>query len=120
MLTAECVEIHYISMHEYSIQFGMYEFEVTVETEVEILWNDGTSVVVDSDYRYRTDQSFSVLRLIGRKVLSCHFDHDESLVFKVSGGDYIRFVAKEPVESFRIEGIDAMPLLLFPQNSGSM
>ena len=112
VLTKSPVLIRCICMHEYSICVHLYELSIQIETELEIEWNDGTAILVNADYRHRTEQSFSILRLIGRKVLRCRFDDEMSLVLETSGGESVRCIAVEPVESYTVSGIADYPLCL--------
>lgn len=112
VLTASPVSVQCVCMHEYSIRIELYALSVQIDTGAEIVWKDGTKVLVSADYRRRTEQSFSILRLIGCRVLSCRFDETKSLVFEMSGGDSVRCIAVEPVESYVVCGIADAPLFL--------
>jgi len=111
VLTASPVFVQCICMHEYSIRLELYALSVQIETEVEIVWRDGTKVLVSADYRHRTEPSFSILKLIGGRVLSCRFDETKSLLFQMSGGESVRCIAVEPVESY-VVCIAETPLFL--------
>jgi len=100
-----------ICMHEYSIEFSFYEFWIQVETEVEIVTGEGTTLV-SADYRYRTDESSSIVGFVGRDVLRCRFDDDANLLLEVDGGEIIRCVAKEPTDSYNVQGLTDGPLCL--------
>ena len=97
-------------MHEYSIHLKLYALSIQIETAVDIVWNDGTTVLVSADYTHRTEQSFSILKLVGRRVLSCRFDDTVSLVLDLAGGESVRCIAEEPVESYTVCGITDGPL----------
>lgn len=111
LLTASPVFLKCICMHEYSIRLELYALSVQIHTGVEIVWKGGKKVLVSADYRHRTELSFSILKLIGRRVLSCRFDESKSLLFQVSGGASVRIIAEEPVESYMVCIAEA-PLLL--------
>ena len=112
VLTASPVFVHCICMHEYSIRIELYALSIQVETEAEISWKDGSKVVVNADYRHRTERSFSILKLTGERVSSCRFDDEKSLVLEISGGASLRCIAVEPVESYVVCGIAEAPLFL--------
>lgn len=112
VLTASPVSVQCICMHEYSIRIDLCELAVQVETEVEIVWEDGSKVLVSADYRHRTERSFSILKLIGGTVVSCRFDDERNLVLQFSAGELVRCIAVEPVESYVICGIAEAPLFL--------
>ena len=112
VLTASPVFVHCVCMHEYSIRIELYALSIQVETGVEIVWKDGSKVLVSADYRDRTERSFSILKLIGERVLSCRFDDEKSLVLEISGGESLRCIAVEPVESYVVSGIAEAPLFL--------
>ena len=111
-LSSSATFVHCVSMHEYSIQLELYALSIQIETGVEIVSNDGTSVVVDADYTRRTEQSFSILRLVGTRVLGCRFDDEASLVLELAGGESVRCIADEPVESYIVTGVTDLPLTL--------
>ena len=104
--------MHCVCMHEYSIHLKLYALSIQIETAVDIVWNDGTTVLVSADYTHRTEQSFSILKLVGRRVLSCRFDDTVSLVLDLAGGESVRCIAEEPVESYTVCGITDGPLHL--------
>lgn len=112
VLAASPVFVRCVCMHEYSIRIELYEFSVQIETGVVIVWKDGTKVLVSADHRHRTEGSFSILRLVGCRVLRCRFDKTNSLVFEGSGGESVRCIAVEPVESYVVCGIAEGPLCL--------
>lgn len=112
VLTASPVFVQCISMHEYSICLELYALSVQIVTEVEIVWDDGTKVLVSADYRHRAEPSFSILKLIGGRVLSCRFDETKSLLFQMSGGESVRCIAVDPVESYVVQGTTDTPLFL--------
>lgn len=111
-LTSDATFVHCVSMHEYTIQLELYALSIQIATGVEIVHNDGTSVVVDADYTRRTEQSFSIIRLVGARVLNCRFDDEMSLVLELAGGESVRCIADEPVESYIVTGITDTPLTL--------
>ena len=112
VLAASPVFVHCVCMHEYSIRIELYAFSVQIETGVVIVWEDGTKVLVNADHRLRTEGSFSILRLIGCRVLSCRFDKTNSLVFEGAGGESVRCIAVDPVESYVVCGLAEGPLCL--------
>ena len=100
-----------ICMHEYSIQLGFYDFQIQVETEVELVSESGATRV-SADYRSRTDESSSIVNFVGRDVLRCRFDDEANLLLEMDGGEVVRCVAREPTESFHVTGVTDLPLTL--------
>lgn len=108
---SESARITCICMHQYSIQFHFYEFSVQVETEVEIVTQEGTTQV-SADYRKRADGASAIVNFVGRDVLRCRFDEEANLLFEVDGGELVRCVAEEPTDSFIVNGLTDTSLCL--------